>query len=554
MGPILQERTASTVLKKVQVKEKVRMKNAENTGVVTSNSKKGGKVNQSQKPLKKTSSTHKNILPVQQKEPLSRAEIGQNGNRPKHIKSPTVGTCKILDTQSEADLKSPRSKPSHAEHKEERQKVQPQSPYCSDVERSHVAREKSRRALSLPLVPQPALHQMPLPKHLPDLESLRLLEHKEDDTDSASDLSDSERLPVLPSPCTPPQLNLRAEVINTMDLHPHIPGPRTAQAESDNYSYPDFLPPPFNAWSLRQLAIFLNTEGKRAPRPKPVGHLEKYLERLLKLEWHQIQTIQAESGRPTVPIIQPKGRAPIGPPIAGHPRPHTAPPTRLNSPKSFRLSQRPFPFTLISSLGSPSSSQLSRPVCLHCHVRYPLCNGNCSSYAYQRHSRLSPLLERKAPPTVTQKRSSSESRASASENRGACQKIQHPISPQTGKSHQKHIQAVGNIRRASQELAANNKGQPLARKGRNSRAAEADRQKDPPMGRKSVGSDKQVVAGNKREIGSSGKRGEKEGLWTENEGGGAKARAKRVAIESNGCKGASATRANGRVKNVQFAK
>ncbi|KAG9269474.1 hypothetical protein AMEX_G16516 [Astyanax mexicanus] len=560
MGPILQERTASTLLKKVQVKEKVRMKNAENTGVVTSNNKKGGKVNQSQKPLKKTSSTHKNILPVQQqKEPLSRAEIGQNGNRPKHVKSPTVGTCKILDTQGEVDPRHPRSKPSHAEHKEERQKAQPQSPYCSDVERSYAAREKSRRALSLPLVPQPALHQMPLQKHVPDLESLRLMEHREDDTDSASDLSDSERLPVLPSPCTPPQLNLRAEVINTMDLHPQIPGPRTAQAESDSYSYPDFLPPPFNTWSLRQLAIFLNTEGKRAPRPKPVGHLEKYLERLLQLEWHQIQTMQAESGRPTVPIIHSKGRATIGPSIAGHHRPHTAPQTRLSSPKSFRQGQRPFPFTLISSLGSPSSGQLSRPVCLHCHVRYPLCNGNCSSYAYQRHSRLSPLLERKAPPTITQKRSSSESRASASETRGACQKAQNPISPQTGKSHQKHIQAVGNMRRASQELAANSKGQPLARKGLTSRATEADRQKDP-VGKKSTGeiygkSDKQTVTGNKREIGGSGKRGEKEGLWTENEGGsGAKARAKRVASESNGCKGTSATRANGRVKNVQFSK
>ncbi|XP_072552613.1 uncharacterized protein fam217ba [Salminus brasiliensis] len=552
MGPILQERTASTVLKRVQVKEKVRVKNAENTGVVTSNNKKGGKVNQSQKSLKKTSPTLKNILPVQQKEPLSRAEIGQNGNRPKHVKSPTAGTCKTLDTQGEADPRHPRSKPSHAEHKEERQEVQPQSQCCSDVERSHVAREKSRRALSLPLVPQPALHQMPPPKHIPDLESLRLLEHKEDDTDSASDLSDSERLPVLPSPCTPPQLNLRAEVINSMDLHPHIPGPRAAQAENDSYSYPDFLPPPFNTWSLRQLAIFLNTEGKRAPRPKPVGHLEKFLERLLQLEWHQIQTIQAESGRPMAPITHSRGRAPIGPPIAGRPRPHTAPPTRLSSPKSLR--QRAFPFTLISSLGSPSSGQLSRPVCLHCHVRYPLCNGSCSSYAYQRHSRLSPLLERKAPPTVTQKRSSSESRASASENRAACQKPQHPISPQAGRSHQKHVQAVGNMRRASQELAANSKGQPLARKGRTSRASEADRQKDCPIGRKNVGGDKQVIAGNKRENGGSGKRGEKEGLWAENEGGGARARAKRVASESNGFKGISATRANGRVKNVQFAK
>ncbi|KAL7864594.1 hypothetical protein AOLI_G00160140 [Acnodon oligacanthus] len=553
MGPILQERTASTILKRVQVKEKVRVKNVENTGIVTSSNKRAGKVNQNQKVQKKTSSLNKNILPVQNKEPLSRAEIGQNGNRPKLVKSPTAGTCKISNTQGEADLRHPRSKPFHAAYEEERQKVQPQSQCCSDVERSLTAREKSRRALSLPLAPQPALHQIPLQKHIPDLESLRLLEHKEDDTDSASDLSDSERLPVLPSPCTPPQLNLRAEVINSMDLHPHIPGPRTAQTESDSYSYPDFLPPPFNTWSLRQLAIFLNTEGKRAPRPKPVGQLEKFLERLLQLEWHQIQTIQAESGRPIAPVIRPRGRAPIGPPITSRPRPHTAPPTRLSSPKSLRQTQRGFPFTLLSSLGSPSSGQLSRPVCPHCHVRYPLCNGSCSSYAYQRHSRLSPLLERKAPPTVAQKRSSSESRASASENRGTYQKVQHPLSPQAGKSHQKHMQSTGNMRRASQELCANSKGQPLTRKGRANRAVEADRQKDSTMGGKSMGADKQVVAG-KRESGGPGKRGEKEGQRTDNGSSGARAGAKRAASESNGFKGTSAARANGKVKNIQFAK
>ncbi|KAI4881903.1 hypothetical protein NFI96_004086 [Prochilodus magdalenae] len=535
MGPILQERTASTILKRVQVKEKVKVKNAENSGISTSNNKRGGKVNQNQKPQKKTSSLHKNILPVQNKEPLSRAEIGQNGNRPKHVKSPTAGTCKVLNAQGEADPRHPRSKPSQ-ECEEERQKVQPQSQCCSDVERSHAAREKSRRALSLPLAPQSVLHHIPLQKHIPDLESLRLLEHKEDDTDSASDLSDSERLPVLPSPCTPPQLNLRAEVINSMDLHPHIPGPSTAQTDSDSFSYPDFLPPPFNTWSLRQLAIFLNTEGKRAPRPKPVGQLEKFLERLLQLEWYQIQTIQAESGRPSAPVIRPRGRAPIGPPIAGRPRPHTAPPTRLSSPKSLRQTQRGFPFTLLSSLGSPSSGQLFRPVCPHCHVRYPLCNGSCSSYAYQRHSRLSPLLERKAPPTITQKRSSSESRASASESQGTYQKVQQPISPQAVKSHQKHMQAAGNMRRASQELCANGKGHPPVRKGRTNKAAEAERQKVSPVGGKSMGADKRVI-GCKQESGVLGKREEREGQRTESSSGGARAQAKRKTSENLSVRG-----------------
>ncbi|XP_066529266.1 uncharacterized protein fam217ba [Hoplias malabaricus] len=551
MGPILQERTASTILKRVQVKEKVRVKNAENAAIVTSNNKKGSKVNQNQKPQKKPTSLHKNcILPAQIKKPLSRTEIGQNGSRPKHVKSPTAG--KFPHPHDETDPRHSRSKPSQADSEEDRQK--PQSQCCSNVERSHMAPGKSRLALSLPLAPQPILHQVSLQKHISDLESLCLLEHKEDDTDSASDLSDSERLPVLPSPCTPPQLNLRAEVFNSMDLHPYIPGPRTAETESDSYNYPDFLPPPFNTWSLRQLAVFLNTEGKRAPRPKPVGQLEKYLERLLQLEWHQIQTIQAESGRPTAPIIRPRGQAPNGPMIGSHSRPYTAPPTRLSSPKCLRQSQRAFPF--LSSLGSPSSGQLSRPICPHCHVRYPLCNGSCSSYAYQRHSRLSPLLERKAPPTITQKRSSSESRASASENRGTYQKAQHPVSPQAGRIHKKHMQATGNMRRASQELS-NNKKQPLARKGCTSGAAEteSERQKDPPIAGKSMGSDKRVVgmAGNRRESGGPGKREEKDRQRTEN-GGGTRVGAKRVANESNGFKGTSTIRPNGKVKNAQFAK
>ncbi|XP_076840159.1 uncharacterized protein fam217ba [Brachyhypopomus gauderio] len=547
MGPILQEQTASTILKRVQVKDKVRVKNSENTGVVTSN-KRGVKVNQNQKPLKKTSTLHKNILPIQDKEHLSRAETGQNGNRPKYVKSPTAAACKMLNTQDDADLRHPRSKPCFLEWEVDKQKVQPQSKCCSDQEGSHVAREKSRRALSLPLAAQPLLHPIPLQHRIPDLESLRLLEHKEDDTDSASDLSDSERLPVLPSPCTPPQLNLRAEVINTMDLHPHIPGPRTVQTESNSYGYPDFLPQPFNTWSLRQLAIFLNTEGKRAPRPKPVGQLEKYLERLLQLEWHQIQTIQAESGRPVAPIIRSRGRASTGPPVASHLRPHTAPPTRLSSPKSLHQSPRALPFALLSSLSSPSSSHLPLPVCPHCHVRYPLCNGSCSSYAYQRHSRLSPLLERKAPPTSTQKRSNSESRAPAGENRAAA-KVQQPVKTQAGRSHQKCVQAAGNTSKGSQEHSSDSKGQPPARKGSAGRAAEVERPKDLPMGGKCMGVDKRIGVGNKREGG--GKRGEKEGQRTEVGSGSVRAGAKRVASDG---KGPSASRLNGKGKNGQCAK
>ncbi|KAK2885819.1 hypothetical protein Q8A67_016656 [Cirrhinus molitorella] len=535
------ERTASATLKKVPVKEKVRMKNAENTGIVASNNKRGGNVNQNKKPLKKAVPLH----PGQEKDPLPKAEIVQNGFKPKKAKSPTGKLC---GTQGESDLRPPRPKLSCPERGQERQKIQLEPQCCKEMVQSHVALEKSRRALSLPLAPQPVLQQFTLPKQVPDLDSLRLLEHKEDDTDSASDLSDSERLPVLPSPCTPPQLNLRAEVINTMDLHPHIPGPRTVEINEVSYSYPDFLPPPFNTWSLRQLAIFLNTEGKRAPRPKPVGQLEKYLERLLQLEWHQIQTIQAESGRHIVPIIRTSGHAASVLANGNRPRPHTAPPTRLSSPKSFRQGQRAF----FSSLASPSSTQISRPVCPHCHIRYPLCNGTCSSYAYQRHSRLSPLLERKAPPANTQKRSSSESRATASENH-TTSKNQHPVSPQAAKAHQKHMQAAGNVRRASHELNANGKSHSSVRKAKTGRSNEVDKQKDPP-GAKCGGVDRRDPVGMKREGGGPGKKMVKDGPRAETGEVRLRSGTKRTVNDGCDAKVMSATKTTGKVKNAQYAK
>ncbi|XP_051736221.1 protein FAM217B isoform X2 [Ctenopharyngodon idella] len=544
MGPILQERTASATLKKVPDKEKVRMKNAENTGIVTSNNKRGAHVNQNKKPLKKTVSLH----PGQEKDPLPKAETVQNGIKPKKAKSPTCGTCKLRGTQGESDLRPPHPKLSCPERGQERQKIQLESQCCREMVQSHVALEKSRRALSLPLAPQPVLQQLTLQKQVPDLESLRLLEHKEDDTDSASDLSDSERLPVLPSPCTPPQLNLRAEVFNTMDLHPHIPGPRTVENDDISYNYPDFLPPPFNTWSLRQLAIFLNTEGKRAPRPKPVGMLEKYLERLLQLEWHQIQTIQAESGQHIVPIIRTRGNATSVLANSNRTRPHTAPPTRLSSPKSFRQGQRGF----FSSMGSPSSTQLSRPVCPHCHIRYPLCNGTCSSYAYQRHSRLSPLLERKPPPANTQKRSSSESRASTSENR-TTSKNQHLVSPQAAKAQQNHMQAMGNVRRASHELNPNVKSHSSVRKGKTGRSNEAERQKDPP-GAKREGVDRRVPAAIKREGGGPGKKMVKDCPRAETGEVRLRSGTKRMVADSCDVKVTTATKTTGKVKNAQYAK
>ncbi|KAM6404214.1 protein FAM217B [Rhynochetos jubatus] len=125
-----------------------------------------------------------------------------------------------------------------------------------------------------------------------DFESVQIIKEDAED-DSASDLSDSERIPIPPSPCTPPELILRAEEIDPVYLE-HVPG--TGFKESEYY-YPDFLPPPFNSWDLKQLAIFVNVEGKTEFRPKPTGFLEKYIDRLLQLEWLQMQTVQNEKGK-----------------------------------------------------------------------------------------------------------------------------------------------------------------------------------------------------------------------------------------------------------------
>lgn len=125
-----------------------------------------------------------------------------------------------------------------------------------------------------------------------DFASVRIM--KEDsDEDSASDLSDSERIPIPPSPCTPPELNLRAEEIDPLCFE-HLSG---AKCKQSDYCYPDFLPPPFNTWDLEGLAAFVNTECKSEARPQPTGSLEKYIDRLLELEWLQMQTIQAEKGK-----------------------------------------------------------------------------------------------------------------------------------------------------------------------------------------------------------------------------------------------------------------
>ncbi|XP_069507136.1 protein FAM217B isoform X2 [Ambystoma mexicanum] len=143
------------------------------------------------------------------------------------------------------------------------------------------------------------------------------------DEDSGSDLSDSEKIPIASSPFTPPDLNLRAERIDPASFD-HL---CELDYKGSEHYYPEALPPPFNAWDLQQLAMFLNTEGRRTSRPKPVGHLEKYVDRLLQLEWLQMQTIQSEKAK-VVKV-----------------RPHTAPSNfhNLKSPGKSKSWPNPLP-------------------------------------------------------------------------------------------------------------------------------------------------------------------------------------------------------------------
>ncbi|XP_069846205.1 protein FAM217B isoform X2 [Dipodomys merriami] len=142
-------------------------------------------------------------------------------------------------------------------------------------------------------------------KLLMDLGSMKIIEEDADE-DSASDLSDSERIHIPPSPLTPPDLNLRAEEIDpvSFDLHPGQGGARP------EYYYPDFLPPPFSSWDLRDMAMLQNAECKIEVTTR-AGSLGKYMDRLIQLEWLQIQTVQCEKSRAA------KARLPVAPGASG---------------------------------------------------------------------------------------------------------------------------------------------------------------------------------------------------------------------------------------------
>lgn len=140
-------------------------------------------------------------------------------------------------------------------------------------------------------------------------QSLRII--KEDaDEDSASDLSDSERVPMSPSPLSPPDLRLRAEEIDP--VHFDVPpGRGHARPEA---SYPDFLPAPFSSWDLRDMALLLHSEQRPGAVPRAGGPLGRFVDRLVELEWLQMRTVQGERAKAA------KAKAPATPGPAAAPR------------------------------------------------------------------------------------------------------------------------------------------------------------------------------------------------------------------------------------------
>ncbi|XP_063558459.1 protein FAM217B isoform X1 [Gorilla gorilla gorilla] len=160
-----------------------------------------------------------------------------------------------------------------------------------------------------------------------DFQSMKIIKENADE-DSASDLSDSERIPIPPSPLTPPDLNLRAEEIDPVyfDLHP---GQGHTKPE---YYYPNFLPSPFSSWDLRDMALLLNAENKMEAVPRVGGLLGKYIDRLIQLEWLQVQTVQCEKAKggkarpPTAPgtsgALKSPGRSKLIASALSKPLPH----------------------------------------------------------------------------------------------------------------------------------------------------------------------------------------------------------------------------------------
>ncbi|XP_026359621.1 protein FAM217B [Ursus arctos] len=130
-----------------------------------------------------------------------------------------------------------------------------------------------------------------------DLQCMKILkEGAGEEEDSASDLSDSERVPVPQSARAPPELHLRAEEIDAADPGPD-PDADPRGAAQPAYHYADFLPAPFSSWDLRDLAVPPGAQPRPAARSGAAGLLARYIDRLVQLEWLQMQTVQGEKGK-----------------------------------------------------------------------------------------------------------------------------------------------------------------------------------------------------------------------------------------------------------------
>ncbi|XP_036008028.1 uncharacterized protein LOC105933724 isoform X2 [Fundulus heteroclitus] len=244
--------------------------------------------------------------------------------------------------------------------------------------------------------------------------------------DSDTDLSDSERLPLSSCPVAS-HLELRPEVIE--DEEPGSHSLRDRGRNHAQFDFSDFLPPPFNSWSLSQLAVFYNTEGVGAPRPRPVGALERYLERLLQLEWYQIQTVLVDHGTQEASGL-----------ISSCQRSTAAAPSRLSSPKCILQCQRAFPLTFLPSLAC-HSALLSACACALCRICSSTCNRSIHSHSHQ--SRLSPMLHCNRGARPFPRRSYSESRVHSTDR---TLRNQTSVSPTRTNSYLRRMQASGNIR------------------------------------------------------------------------------------------------------------
>ncbi|XP_074515484.1 uncharacterized protein LOC141782511 [Sebastes fasciatus] len=436
MGTILQERDAQQQPERVSIRDRDSIRVWKKKPPWSNNNRPNVDSNR----MGRRQSQRKPAQP--QNETPSQENNNEKKLQQRRKQKPNTPTTKHVTPQHRAQGTSEsKSHPlSPAEDRMEPQ-VQPAAQHCSHREHKHTGFRGSRHT--------PAFHCHRLSDSSPDLQETpspnpeggSLSGHGEGDSDT--DLSESERLPVSPSARVPPQLQLRPEVIEAEDGSSLSHRPRGHGCAG--FDFPDFLPPPFNSWSLSQLAVFYNTEGQGAPRPRPVGPLERYLDRLLQLEWRQIQTLQEEGGKSAVSDVN-----------SGCHRSPAAASSRLSSPKCILQCQRAFSLTFLSSLAS-HSALLSGCACTLCRIRYSTCTTSCCRST--RQSRLSPTLEHRGPSSLP-KRSYSESRVHSSD-RSSASRAQRFGSPLRTNSHLRRMQASGNIRNPVQ--GANAKPHPTAR-------------------------------------------------------------------------------------------